>query len=69
VTGTFEHFNPREKAMEEVLRRGGKVGSSVTSKTTHLLVGAGPGSKLAKAQKVGSTIVKEKEFLELIAQS
>jgi len=69
VTGTFESFAPREKAMEEVQRRGGRVASSVTSKTTHLLVGANPGSKLEKAEKVGAKIVTEKEFLALIAKS
>lgn len=69
VTGTFESFTPREKAMEEVQRRGGKAASAVTSKTTHLLVGADPGSKLAKATKVGAKIVTEKEFLALIAQT
>jgi DNA ligase (NAD+) len=66
VTGSFEHFSPREKAMEEVVRRGGRAGSSVTAKTTHLLVGANPGSKLAKARKVGAAIVTEHEFLSLI---
>ncbi len=69
VTGSFQSFTPREKAMEEVLQRGGKVGSSVTAKTTHLLVGADPGSKLAKARKVGAQIVTEKEFLALLAPS
>ena len=69
VTGSFETFNPREKAMDEVVRRGGRAGSSVTGKTTHLLVGANPGGKLAKAQKVGAAIVTEKEFLELLAQT
>jgi DNA ligase (NAD+) len=69
VTGSFEHFSPREKAMEEVVRRGGRAASSVTAKTTHLLVGTSPGSKLAKAQKVGSRIVTEEEFLALLAQS
>jgi DNA ligase (NAD+) len=69
VTGSFEQFNPREKAMEEVQRRGGRAGASVTSKTTHLLVGANPGSKLEKAQKVGATIVTEREFLALLAKS
>jgi DNA ligase (NAD+) len=69
VTGSFESFTPREKAMEEVVRRGGKVGASVTSKTTHLLAGTSPGSKLAKAKKVGAAIVSEKEFLALIAQT
>ena len=55
--------------MEEVQRRGGRAGTSVTSKTTHLLVGASPGSKLEKAHKVGARIVTEKEFLALLAQS
>jgi hypothetical protein len=69
VTGSFETFTPREKATEEIVRRGGTVGSSVTSKTTHLLVGASPGSKLEKARKVGAKVVTEKEFLALLAKS
>jgi DNA ligase (NAD+) len=69
VTGSFERFAPRETAMDEVVRRGGKAGASVTSKTTHLLVGANPGSKLAKAQKVGAAIVTEQEFLSLLGIS
>jgi DNA ligase (NAD+) len=68
VTGTFVRFTPREKAMEEVKRRGGKVGSTVTAKTTHLLVGENPGSKLQKAHKVGSTIVTEQEFLQILRE-
>jgi len=66
VTGSFANFSPREKAMEEVTRRGGKAGDSVTSKTTHLLVGRSPGSKLQKAQKLGVQIVSESEFLSLL---
>ncbi len=69
VTGTFESFTPREKAMEEVQRGGGKVGSSVTSATTHLLVGSNPGSKVEKARKAGARIVTEKEFLALLGRS
>ena len=69
VTGSFASFSPREKAMEEVTRRGGKAGDSVTSKTTHLLVGGNPGSKLQKAQKLGVTLVNEEEFLALLRQS
>ena len=63
VTGSFESFTPREKAMEEVAKRGGKVSASVTAKTTHLLVGENPGSKLEKARNLGTAIVTEKEFL------
>jgi DNA ligase (NAD+) len=69
VTGSFETFSPREKAMEEVQRRGGKVGSTVTLKTTHLLVGGSPGGKLEKAQKVGAVIVTEQEFLALLSRA
>jgi DNA ligase (NAD+) len=63
VTGSFAAFTPREKAMEEVVKRGGKAGSSVTAKTTHLLVGENPGSKLAKARSLGIAVVGEEEFL------
>ena len=66
VTGSFASFTPREKAMDEVALRGGKVSGSVTSKTTHLLVGENPGSKLAKAQALGAAIVTEEEFLRLL---
>jgi DNA ligase (NAD+) len=66
VTGSFERFKPREKAMDEVLRLGGRVTSSVTSRTTHLLAGGAAGSKLAKARELGVTIVSEEEFLRLI---
>jgi DNA ligase (NAD+) len=66
VTGSFEHFKPRELAMEEVKRRGGRVTSSVTSKTTHLLAGPGGGSKLDKARELGVRVVDEAEFLEML---
>jgi DNA ligase (NAD+) len=66
VTGSFDHFKPRELAMEEVRKRGGKVSASVTSKTTHLLAGESPGSKLDKARELGITIVEEAEFLRLL---
>ena len=66
VTGSFEHFKPRELAMEEVKNRGGRVTSNVTSKTTHLLAGPGAGSKLDRARKLGVRVVEEAEFLKLI---
>jgi DNA ligase (NAD+) len=68
VTGSFEHFRPRDAAMEEVKRRGGRVTSVVTGKTTHLLAGENPGSKLAKAREVGARIVHEDEFMDMIDQ-
>lgn len=66
VTGTFAHFRPREKAMEEVERRGGRTTSSVSAKTTHLLAGESAGSKLAKAEKLGVTIVNEDDFRTML---
>jgi DNA ligase (NAD+) len=69
VTGSFDHFRPRELAMEEVKRRGGRVTSSVTSRTTHLLAGPGAGSKLEKARELGVRIVDEAGFLEMLGRS
>jgi len=68
VTGSFQHFKPREHAMEEVKRRGGRATASVTRNTTHLLVGENPGSKLGKAKEFGARIVHEEEFLKLIGR-
>ncbi len=66
VTGSFDNFNPRSVAMEEVKKRGGKAVSSVSGATTHLLAGAGAGSKLKKAQDVGAEIVSEEEFIDML---
>ncbi len=66
VTGSFARFQPRERAMEEVKRRGGRVVSSVSSKTTHLLAGEGAGSKLSKARELGVAVVTEDEFVRLL---
>ena len=66
VTGSFEHFNPRSKAMEEVEKRGGRTVSSVTGKTTHILAGKGGGSKLKDAERLGVKIVDEEEFLKIL---
>jgi DNA ligase (NAD+) len=66
VTGSFENFNPRSNALEEIEKRGGRTVSSISSKTTHLLLGKGGGSKKTKAQNLGITIVEENEFMNLI---
>ncbi|MDR0337120.1 MAG: NAD-dependent DNA ligase LigA [Planctomycetaceae bacterium] len=67
VTGTLKHFKRNE--IEEVIEKhGGRATSSVSSKTTFVLVGAEPGSKLAKAEQLGIRIVYEPEFLEMLGQ-
>ncbi|BDA77239.1 DNA ligase [Leptospira kobayashii] len=66
VTGSFENFQPREKALDIITKHGGRKVSSVSSKTTHLLYGPGAGSKLEKAEELGITLVNEEEFLALL---
>ena len=67
LTGTLEAF-PRKEAEEKIKALGGTTGSSVTRKTTHLVAGADPGSKLARAQELGIEILDEQKFLKLLEQ-
>jgi len=69
VTGSFENFNPRSKAMDEIKRRGGVEVSGVSRKTTCLLAGSGAGSKIEKAREFGVRIVTEEEFVKMIGDS
>ena len=66
-TGTLSCCS-REKAKEMVEALGGKVSNSVSKKTTYLVVGEAPGSKLAKAKKLGIKTLNEEEFLKLIGK-
>lgn len=70
ITGSFVNFKPRTLAAVEIEKRGGKVVSQVTGKTTHLLAGMDPGSKLDKARANGVTsVVDEDEFMHLLAEA
>jgi DNA ligase (NAD+) len=66
VTGSLEGFT-RDSIAETITAHGGKPSSSVSKKTDYVLVGAEPGSKLAKAEELGVTIIDEARFLELLA--
>ena len=67
VTGTLSTMG-REEAEEKLRSLGATVTSSVTKNTTALIVGEKPGkSKTEKAEKLGTTIIHENEFLELIS--
>lgn len=65
LTGSLEKYT-RAAAAALIKERGGKVTESVTKKTDYVLVGADPGSKLEKAQKLGVTILTEQDFEDLV---
>ena len=66
VTGGLESFT-RDSISETISAHGGKPASAVSKKTDYVLVGAEPGSKLAKAQELGVKIIDEAKFKELLA--
>ncbi|MBF6622139.1 MAG: NAD-dependent DNA ligase LigA, partial [Pseudomonas stutzeri] len=67
LTGTLETMSRDEgKARLEAL--GAKVAGSVSAKTTCVVAGPGAGSKLAKANELGLTVLDEEAFLEQLAQ-
>lgn len=57
----------REEAGEIVKQHGGTVVSSVSKKTSYVVVGTDPGSKYDKAKELGVTILSEADFEKLIA--
>jgi len=67
ITGTLQSMK-RSEAKERILRKGGKVGSSVTRTTDYLVVGESPGSKLRKARDLGVRILQEEAFLRLLGK-
>jgi DNA ligase (NAD+) len=67
ITGTLTGMT-REEARELLEGRGAEVGSSVTRKTTGLVVGDSPGSKLERARELGVRIIEEAEFRKLVGR-
>jgi len=56
----------RDEAASMIEVAGGKVAGSVSKKTSYLVAGDDAGSKLAKAQELGVTIIDETELLKLL---
>jgi len=65
ITGRLETFS-RQEAEERVKALGGTAKDNVTRKTSYVVVGAEPGSKLARAQELGTRQLTEEEFLRLL---
>lgn len=65
LTGTLPNWS-RDEAARHILAAGGKVSASVSGKTAFLVAGAEPGSKLAKATKLGVPILDEAGLMALL---
>ena len=65
LTGTLPDLS-REQATELIKGAGGKVTGSVSKKTDYVVAGDSPGSKLAKAEKLGVEIVDEAGLRDLL---
>ena len=65
LTGTLMNIT-RDEATMIIENLGGKVSSSVSSKTSCVIVGENPGSKYDKARSLNIPIWQEGEFLEKI---
>jgi DNA ligase (NAD+) len=66
ITGTLAAFS-REDAKARIEAQGGKVTNSLSQKTSYLVVGESPGSKLDKATKLGVPTLDEAAFTRLLA--
>jgi DNA ligase (NAD+) len=64
ATGKLEHFT-RDSLGSKIVSLGATAGSSVTKDTDYLICGEKAGSKLAKAQELGVTVLTEQEFLDM----
>lgn len=65
LTGTLPELT-REEAATLVKGAGGKVVNSVSKKTDYVVAGESPGSKLAKAEKLGTAVLDEAGLLALL---
>ncbi|MCD8128306.1 MAG: NAD-dependent DNA ligase LigA [Oscillospiraceae bacterium] len=65
LTGTLPHYT-RDEASALIERCGGKTSSSVSKKTSYVLAGEAPGSKLDRARALGVPVLDEAAFQALL---
>ncbi len=68
LTGTLTNMT-RDEAKQEIQACGGKVTGSVSKRTSFVIYGDKPGSKLAKAQQLGVETIDEAGLVVLLAES
>ena len=66
ITGSFTSFS-RNELKEQLIVRGAKVTSSISTKTDFLISGEKPGSKLSKAEELNIKILNEQEIIDLLS--
>ena len=67
LTGTLPTLS-RDEASDRILAAGGRVSGSVSKKTNFVVAGEAAGSKLAKAEKLGVTVIDEAELLRMLGE-
>ena len=65
ITGTLSGM-PRREAEARVKTLGGNATSSVTRKTNYLVAGESPGSKVDAANRLGTRVLDEAAFMEML---
>lgn len=65
LTGTLSTMS-RKEAEDLVVKNGGKVSSSVSKKTSYVVAGESPGSKLDAAMKLGVPVITEDAFRDMV---
>ena len=66
VTGSLERWS-RNEVESLIKRNGASISGSVSKKTSYVVAGENPGSKLAKAEAASVTVLDEAAFMKLLA--
>jgi DNA ligase (NAD+) len=68
VTGRLESLS-RQEAQARIKELGGAVSSSVSKKTSYVIIGADPGSKYDTAVRLQVPVLEEDQFLQMLDES